>query len=319
MIVVAGEALIDLVVSAEGQRAVPGGSPANVAVTLARLDEPVRLLARIGTDEYGRQLTEYLSANRVDLAWAVRADEPTSVAVATLNAAGQASYEFRLAGTADWQWTPQELPELAGSPATALHTGSLALALAPGAQVLEGLLAREHRRDGLTVSIDLNLRPSIVTDRAAEQARVRRQVGLAHLVKASDEDLAWLYPDRTVSDVLAGWREAGVSCAVVTRGGEGAWLLAPDGALLEQPVVRTTVVDTVGAGDSFTGGLLAALAALDALGDRPADRLAAVTAQQWAEVLRQAATVAALTCGRRGADPPRRAEVEALLHPTTTS
>ncbi|MGI5523620.1 carbohydrate kinase family protein [Micromonospora sp. CA-259024] len=317
MIVVAGEALIDLVVTPEGQRAVPGGSPANVAVTLARLDEPVRLLARLGTDEYGRQVAEHLSANRVDLGWAVRAEEPTSVAVATLNAAGQASYEFRLAGAADWQWTPQELPELVGSPATALHTGSLALALAPGAQVLEDLLARERDRDGLTISIDLNLRPSIVTDRAAEQERVRRQVRLAHLVKASDEDLAWLYPDRSVGDVMAEWREAGVSCAVVTRGGDGAWLLAPNGSLHEEPAVRTVVVDTVGAGDSFTGGLLAALADLDALGDRPADRLAAVTEPQWGAVLRQAATVAALTCGRRGADPPRRAEVEALLTTAT--
>ncbi|WP_410811705.1 carbohydrate kinase family protein [Micromonospora sp. 067-2] len=313
MIVVAGEALIDLVVSAEGQRAVPGGSPANVAVTLARLDQPVRLLARLGTDEYGRQVAEHLSANGVDLGWAVRAEQPTSVAVATLDATGQASYEFRLAGTADWQWTPQELPELAGSSATALHTGSLALALQPGARVLEDLLARERRRDGLTVSIDLNLRPGIVADRAAEQARVERQIGLAHLVKASDEDLAWLYPDRSVADVMASWRAAGVSCAVVTRGGDGAWLVAPDGSMLQQPGLPTTVVDTVGAGDAFTGGLLAALADLDALGDGPAARLAAVSAQQWATVLRQAATVAALTCGRRGADPPRRAEVEALL------
>ncbi|WCN80591.1 carbohydrate kinase family protein [Micromonospora sp. LH3U1] len=317
MIVVAGEALIDLVVTAEGQRAVPGGSPANVAVTLARLDQPVRLLVRLGTDEYGRQLAEHLRVNRVDLGWSVRAEEPTSVAVATLNATGQASYEFRLAGAADWQWTPQELPELAGSPATALHTGSLALALAPGAQVLEDLLARECRRNGLTVSIDLNLRPSIVTDRAAEQERVRRQVPLANLVKASDEDLDWLYPDRSAADVMAEWHASGVSCAVVTRGGEGAWLLAPDGSLHEEPAVRTTVVDTVGAGDSFTGGLLAALAHLDALGDRPADRLAAVTAPQWGAVLRQAATVAALTCGRRGADPPTQAEVDALLAPTS--
>ncbi|MBQ0901748.1 carbohydrate kinase [Micromonospora sp. U21] len=313
MIVVAGEALIDLVVSAEGQRAVPGGSPANVAVTLARLDQPVRLLARLSTDEYGRQLAEHLTANQVDLGWAVRTGQPTSVAVATLDATGQASYEFRLDGTADWQWTPQELPELAGSPATALHTGSLALALAPGAQVLEDLLARERRRDGLTVSIDLNLRPSIITDRAGEQARVRRQVSLAHLVKASDEDLAWLYPDRAVPDVVAEWREAGVCCAVVTRGADGALLLAPDGSMHEEPAVRTTVVDTVGAGDAFTGGLLAALADLDALGDRPADRLAALTAAQWATVLRQAALVAALTCARRGADPPRRVEVAALL------
>ncbi|MEH1170033.1 carbohydrate kinase [Micromonospora sp. CPCC 205539] len=315
MIVVAGEALIDLVVSAEGQRAVPGGSPANVAVTLARLDQPVRLLARLGNDEYGRQVAEHLTTNQVNLDWAVRAEQPTSVAVATLDATGQASYEFRLAGTADWQWTPQELPELAGSPANALHTGSLALALAPGAGVLEDLLASERRRDGLTVSIDLNLRPSIVTDRTAEQARVRRQVPLAHLVKASDEDLAWLYPDRTVSEVMAEWRALGVSCAVVTLGSEGALLLAPDGSVHRQPAVPTTVVDTVGAGDSFTGGLLAALADLDALGDRPVDRLAAVTEQQWGAVLRQAALVAALTCGRRGADPPRRAEVEALLDP----
>ncbi|MGQ5261895.1 carbohydrate kinase family protein [Micromonospora sp. ZYX-F-536] len=313
MIVVAGEALIDLVVTAEGQRAVPGGSPANVAVTLARLDQPVRLLARLGADAYGGQLADHLTANRVDLGWAVRAEQPTSVAVATLNASGQASYEFRLVGTADWQWTPQELPDLAGSPATALHTGSLALALAPGAQVLEDLLGRERRRDGLTVSIDLNLRPGIVSDRAAEQARVERQISLAHLVKASDEDLAWLYPERTVADVMAAWRASGVCCAVVTCGGDGAWLLAPDGSTHQQPAVPTTVVDTVGAGDAFTGGLLAALADLDALGDRPADRLAAVSAGQWDVVLRQAATVAALTCGRRGADPPRRAEVEALL------
>ena len=317
MIVVAGEALIDLVVTAEGERAVPGGSPANVAVTLARLDQPVRLLARLGTDAYGRQVAEHLRANRVDLTWAVRAEQPTSVAVATLDATGQASYEFRLDGAADWQWTPQELPDLAGSSATALHTGSLALALAPGAQVLEDLLARERSRDGLTISIDLNLRPSIVTDRAAEQERVRRQVRLAHLVKASDEDLAWLYPDRSVGEVMAEWREAGVSCAVVTRGGDGAWLLAPDGSLHDEPAVRTTVVDTVGAGDSFTGGLLAALADLDALGDRPADRLAAVSEAQWGTVLRQAATVAALTCANQGADPPRKAEVETLLKTTT--
>ncbi|MEU7928719.1 carbohydrate kinase [Micromonospora sp. NPDC049801] len=317
MIVVAGEALIDLVVTADGQRAVPGGSPANVAVTLARLDQPVRLLARLGPDEYGRQIADYLAANQVDLRWAVHASEPTSVAVATLDATGQASYEFRLDGAADWQWTPEELPDLAGSSATALHTGSLALALAPGAQALEGLLARERDRGGLTLSIDLNLRPSIVTDRTAEQERVRRQVPLAHLVKASDEDLAWLYPDRSIADVMAEWREAGVSCAVVTRGGEGVWLLAPNGVLHEQPAVRTTVVDTVGAGDSFTGGLLAALADIDALGDRPTERLAAVTEQQWTTVLRQAATVAALTCARRGANPPTQAELKARLTTTT--
>jgi sugar/nucleoside kinase (ribokinase family) len=305
MIVVAGEALIDLV----NESAVPGGSPANVAVTLARLGQPVRLLARLSEDPYGRQIRAHLRTNGVDLTAAVDAPEPTSLAIASPDANGQASYEFHMDGTADWQWTPAELPPLP-QPAMALHSGSLALAMAPGASALEGLLSREHQRGAVTVSIDLNLRPSIAGDVVRERARIARQISLAHIVKASDEDLAWLYPGVPAASILTSWQRAGVACAVVTHGGEGAYLLAPNGVAYRRLARPVDVVDTVGAGDAFTGGMLTALAALDALGDRPADRLAAVGPQEWLSVLDFAGEVASFTCTRQGANPPTHADLE---------
>ncbi|WP_018907617.1 carbohydrate kinase family protein [Salinispora arenicola] len=315
MIAVIGESLVDLVAedTSGGYRAVPGGSPANVALTLARLEQPVRLLARLGSDGFGQRIRGHLHQNGVDLSWAVPAAEPTSLVVATLDDSGQATYQCYLGGTADWQWTADELPDLTGTGLTALHTGSLALALPPGAAILEDLFDREKRRDARTLSIDLNLRPTIVQDRDGEQRRVERQVHTAHIVKASEEDLDWLYPDRTIDQVMAEWRAAGVACAVVTRGAAGSCLLAPDGRLYQQSARQGDVVDTVGAGDAFTGGLLAALADFGALGDQPDARLAAVTPSQWRQGLDQASTVAALTCARRGADPPTLADAVAVL------
>jgi len=122
------------------------------------------------------------------------------------------------------------------------------------------------------VSIDLNLRPSIIDDVAAERARVARQIRLAHIVKASDEDLGWLYPGVPVEEILMGWQAGGVTCGVVTQGGDGVLFLAPDGSLHHRPAVPIQVRDTVGAGDAFTGGMLATLAEIDALGDQPASR-----------------------------------------------
>lgn len=306
MIVVAGEVLIDLVAvdGDGGYRAVVGGSPGNVAVGLARLGRPTRMLARLSADPFGQRIRAHLQANQVGLDWAVATTEPTSLAIASLDPAGRAEYSFYLVGTADWQWTPAELPtSLAG--VSALHTGSLALAMAPGAAALEDLAARCP----VTVSIDLNLRPTIQANRVAERDRVERQIRHAQLLKASEEDLAWLYPGRPVAEVAAAWRAAGVACAVVTLGGDGAYLLAPDGVAYRGTARPVAVVDTVGAGDAFTAGLLAGLGHLDALGSTPAARLGAVTMQQWHRVLDYANTVAAVTCTRRGADPPTADEV----------
>jgi fructokinase len=312
MIVVAGEALIDLV--AEGHeglyRAVVGGSPANVAVSLARLRQPVRFLGRLGEDAFGRQIQDHLRSNGVGLDWAVDATEPTPLAVAALDLAGRAAYDFYLEGTAAFRWTSAELPLLLAPPAVALHTGSLALALPPGADVLEGLLARERTRGKVTLSIDLNLRPSICGDRQAERSRVERQLRFAHIVKASEEDLDWLYPDVPVEEVAASWRAAGVACCLVTLGADGAFLRVPDGSVYRQTGRRVPVVDTVGAGDAFTGALLAGLSTIGALGEDPVVRLAGVSPDQWRAVLDLSDTVAAITCTRRGANPPTFEEIE---------
>jgi fructokinase len=308
MILVAGEALIDLVGDDPdgGYRAVVGGSPANVAVGTARLGVPTRMLARIGSDRFGRRIRDHLSNNGVDLTWAVTASEPTSLAVATLDAAGRADYAFYLTGTADWQWTAAEIPAI--EPAVvAVHAGSLALGMLPGSDVLEALL----RDTTVTTSIDLNLRPSILRERESERVRVERQIRLADIVKASDEDLAWLYPGRPIDDVLGSWLTAGIGCAVVTLGGSGSVVSTPLG-IIRYPAEAVTVVDTVGAGDAYTAGLLGALHMRGALGDRPAQRLAALDLDAWRDIVAYATRVASITCGRRGADPPTAAELAAL-------
>ena len=307
MILVVGEALVDLVAQEafETYRAFVGGSPANVAVGLCRLDVPVRFLGRLSKDPFGQRIRTHLAANGVNLDRAVVADEPTSLAIATVDAQGHASYAFYLNGTADWQWRTDEFPLALDETVRAVHTGSLALALAPGAAVLEDFLGRV----AVTVSLDLNLRPSIRGDRDEERRRVERQVRWAHIVKASEEDLAWLYPGRPISEIVMGWRFAGVACGVVTLGADGTYLLAPDGVAYRQTARPVAVVDTVGAGDAYTAGFLAGLDEVGALGSNPADRLAAVTPQQWLKVLDQASTVAAITCTRPGADPPTRSEL----------
>jgi fructokinase len=301
MIVVAGEALIDVM----DHGPAPGGSSANVAVTLARLGHPVRLLARLSQDAYGQQIRAHLAANGVDLSCVVNAEQPTALAVAPIGAGG---YEFHLDGAADWQWRQAEVPSLPPT-ATALHSGSLALAMPPGAQILEGLLARERSGGAVTVSIDLNLRPSALGDVTRERARVARQIAYAHIVKASEADLGWLYPGVPAPAILASWRDAGVACGVVTHGGAGAYLLAPNGVAYRRTARPVEVIDAIGAGDAFTGGMLTALADLGALGDRPRERLAGIGAQEWLSVLDQAGQIAAITCTRPGADPPTRAEL----------
>jgi fructokinase len=298
--VVAGEALIDMV----ADEPIVGGSPANVAVTLARQRQPVRLLARHGNDAFGQQIREHLGRNGVDLSWTIAADEPTSLAIATTDETGSATYEFHLDGMADWQWRPDELPARLDPPVTTLHTGSLALAMPPGATTLETFMTAVHATGTVTVSVDLNLRPSIRPDRDLERVRIERQIRSAHIVKASEEDLGWLYPDVSIEQIVARWYASGVPCCVVTCGAEGAYLVAPDGVAYRRPGRRVDVVDTVGAGDAFTGAMLAALVLIDALGTDPLARLKAVTPDQWRAVLDHAGMVAAITCTRRGANPP---------------
>lgn len=306
MFVVVGEALVDLVGERGGRTlaAHPGGSPANVALGLARLGVPVMLKTRLGRDAFGEVIVAHLEASGVRVDGGPDGGTSTSLAIATL-AAGIASYDFRI----DW-----DVGELEPLPieTRCLHTGSLATALAPGNASVINLLEREHQRSRVTVSYDPNVRPALLHDAAQARPDIERLVALSDVVKVSDEDLRWLYPDQRDEDVAQRWLGMGPALVVVTRGGAGTYAVS---ARLElyRPAVPIDLVDTVGAGDSFTSGLLDALIRADLIGATRREELAAIDESTLESVVDVAAAVAAITCSRPGADPPTRAEVDAAL------
>ncbi|SCL33414.1 fructokinase [Micromonospora rhizosphaerae] len=306
MISVVGESLVDLIEDPSGEViAHPGGSPANVAVALARLGQPTTLLTQHGDDAHGRLLRDHLAGSGVRLDPASVPDLPsTSVARSRVGADGQARYDFSIA----WRSFPDRTGVGTGS--RCLHTGSLATVLQPGADDVLALV--RERRATTMISYDPNCRPSLMGDRSTARHRVEELVAASDLVKVSLEDLAWLHPERGHQRVAREWLERGPVLVVVTRGDGGAWAVSRGGEVqVDARPVR--VVDTVGAGDAFTAGLLAALSERDLLGAARRTALGAVGRDTVAAVLAEAAHVAALTCARRGADPPTRAELAADL------
>ncbi|OLL82328.1 Fructokinase [Pseudonocardia sp. Ae168_Ps1] len=315
MIAVAGEALVDIVPApAEGYwEFAPGGSPANVAVGLSRLDVPARMLARLADDLLGRKLRDHLAGNGVDLSHAVEAGEPSSLAIVELADDGQASYDFRISGTADWQWTTDELEgaldEGPGGPVLAVHSGSLALTTAPGHEALRELLASAV--DTATVSYDPNFRPLLMGTPEEVLPGVHELLGLADVVKVSEEDLAWLHPGREPGDIVGEWLDLGPAVVVVTLGAEGVLAGTASGLHSVLPGRRIDVVDTVGAGDSFSAALLAGLHRRGLLGAIARDDLHRIGREALDGVLAEAVAAAAITCSRHGANPPTRAELDA--------
>lgn len=313
-VAVCGEALVDLV-STDGVHftARPGGSPANVAVGLARLGVQACLLARISQDSFGRTLRAYLGANGVRLDQVVTATEPTTLAVASVGEDGSVQYEFRLTGSADWQWSYAELPSAFPPAVRVLHTGSMVLEMPPGDAVVERLLAREHARGQVALSYDPNVRLLRQLPAAQALARVERVVGLADVVKVSTEDLAWLLPGESPESVIRRWLALGTELVVVTCGAHGVVAGSAGAQVVRRPALPVVVQDTVGAGDAFTAGLLAALVHRDLLGGRRSGHLGQMHAQALGEVLDFAQAGAALTCTRVGADPPTAAEIDAMV------
>lgn len=305
VVAVAGEALVDLVPAPVGGylEIAPGGSPANVAVGLARLDVPVRLLARIADDALGRRVRAHLAANGVGLDHTVTAAEPTSLAVVTVGPDGTPGYDFRVAGTADWQWTAAELAGALGpGPVVALHTGSLALTMPPGADVLRDLVRRSAATS--TISYDPNCRPLLMGDPADVLVGVYDLLEVADLVKVSAEDLSWLLPGRSPAEVLEDWLGRGPTLVAVTLGDDGVLAGTRSGLRARRPAVPVAVVDTVGAGDAFSAALLHGLHRRGLLGADARAALRALDRSSLHELLDQASLAAALTCSRRGADPP---------------
>jgi fructokinase len=280
-------------------RVLPGGGPANTAVALSRLGTPARFLGRISRDVFGRLFRDRLTSSGVDLSACVEAGEPSTLAVAALDAGGHAAYTFYAEGTADWQWTAGELAPSRLGGASCLHTGSLALVREPGRAAVEEFAraAAAH----VTVSVDPNVRPSLA---AEDDYQVARWCQWADILKLSEDDLRFLQPGVPMERACDTWHAAGARLVVVTRGAAGA-LVSLDGERASVPAPEVEVVDTVGAGDSFTAGLLHHLGAKGHLGGR-LDRLNLETATEAAEF---ACRVSALTCSVAGANPPWAAQL----------
>ena len=293
-ILIAGEALTDIVVDADGgRREYPGGSPMNVAVALARLGHDAHLLTAIGEDPRGEAIRAHLDDSGVHLTPSSVGPGRTSTAEAVLDASGAATYTFDLA----WDPDPAGLP----SDLDAVHTSSIAAVMEPGASTLAELL--RTARTAATISYDPNARPTLMGEPADVRARIEENIALSDVVKASDEDVTWLYGTDDVEDVVSSWRELGPSLTVLTRGGEGSVAFAGSGRVQVAPV-PVEVVDTVGAGDTFSAGILDALADKGLLGADRREMLGAIPSDELAAVLRRAARLAAITVSRAGANPP---------------
>jgi fructokinase len=227
--------------------------------------------------------------------------------VVLLDAAARASYDFYLDGTADWQWTDGETGQAPDGTAV-LHFGSIASWTPPGdARILE-LAGRLHGGGDVLISYDPNVRPGLLMDHRHGQTVVERAIRLAHLAKASTDDVAWLYPDRKPEEVARHWLELGAEVVVITGGSDGACAYTADGRAVRRPALDVAVVDTVGAGDSFTAGLIGSLIGRGQ--QAPAD-LARCPADQLSGALDDAILVASVNCERRGNDPPTAADVAA--------
>jgi len=304
--VVIGEAVIDLAAPAGDGSAVarPGGSPMNVAVGLARLGEPTAFAGRLSADPFGTILRRYLERSAVDMRYVVKATEPSTIALVVL-ADGHATYQF--APGADFLWSAGELAFLPGG-ARAVHFGSLASWLPPGDGVIAAAVSGLRRSGSVLISYDPNVRPSLQPDHVIARGQVEQCVSLAHVVRASLDDVRWLYGQDADADAAAlKWLALGASLVVITMGADGATAWAPGQPPVSRPAFPAAVIDTVGAGDAFTSGLLDALARRDLLAP---GRLGALGAVELASIIDDAGHVAGITCSRPGANPPSRSEAD---------
>jgi fructokinase len=303
MIVVAGEALIDLIAAPDGTlAAVPGGGPYNCARTVARLGEDVTFLGRISTDRFGRRLHANLVADGVNVDRVVTTDDPTTLAVAELDPFGSATYHFYLDGTSAAGLTDAEASGVLTAEVAALHVGTLGLVLEPAGTTIERLV--DSASAEVLVMLDPNCRPSATRDPAAFRRRVDWIVRRADVVKVSEDDLRFLDPTPTPDAVIERLLELGVRVVLRTDGGRAVEVRTPTD-LVSVPVPPVELVDTVGAGDAFGGGFLAAWAAA---GHARAE-LASI--DRVIEAVTFAIRVAGLTCARAGADPPTLVELQA--------
>ena len=296
---VCGEVLIDLIPGADGVRvAHVGGGPANTAKALARLGHDVQFIDGISTDQYGVAARKELLDDEVKLDLALTSDKPTCLAIISLDANGGASYEFKIDGTATFDFNLNWLPDPSRYKPQVLHIGTLVTVIQPSADVLYDWAMQVA--EFAPIVFDPNIRPSVMGDHDLYEAAVEKWAALSSVIKVSDDDMAWLYPGQKYEDVAMRWINDGAALVVVTRGSQGIIGFTTDGAV-EVDGAKITVADTVGAGDTVGAIIVEAMIEKGIL---------ALTGDVLKAVLHRAAVAAGITCSRKGAQPPYRHELK---------
>jgi fructokinase len=294
---VCGEVLIDVLPTGP----VVGGGPANTAKALARLGHDVQFVGGISADAYGKMARKELERDGVDLSLANESSKPTSTATVKLDSSGSATYTFLIDGSATFDFSPLWLPDPERLKPSVLHIGTLATVVEPGASVLFDWAIK--CAEFAPIVFDPNVRPSFLGDREKYCQAVEKWAAISSVVKLSDEDIAWLYPNETMDEVAHRWLAGETSLVVITRGAKGI-IGYTHGAQEEVDGAKAVVVDTVGAGDTVGAIIVEAVVQ---------HSVAGVVGEVLVDVLHKAAVAAGITVSRAGAQPPRLHElVEAL-------
>jgi len=307
-VLVIGEALVDVVHGINGEiKNIPGGSPANTAVALARLGTKTYMKARTSTDQFGTEIRNYLTSQNINLDYSLIVKNPSSVVNALIQKDGSAKYEANLRGAADYGWTFEELNQVIDPDIQIVQLGSLTSYIEPGATNIEKWFSQLRQSNKYLLTFDPNIRHPLDGENEVDvRSRAKKLASLSHVVKASDEDLNWIFSNNNPQDSAINIIESGASLVVVTLGKKGAFAVNKKLEIVEVKANEIAVIDTIGAGDTFAAALITQLLENSLINKNALDNL---SSDDLTEILTNCSAVSAITCSRQGANPPHRHEV----------
>jgi fructokinase len=307
-VLVIGEALVDVVHGTNGEiKNIPGGSPANTAVALARLGTKTYMKARTSHDQFGEEIRSYLTSQNVNLDYSLVVDNPSSVINAVIQKDGSAKYEANLKGAADYGWTFEELNQVIDPDIQIVQLGSLTSYVEPGATNVEKWFSQLRQSNNYLLTFDPNVRHPLDGENEVDvRKRAKKLASLSHVVKASDEDLNWIFSNNNPQDSAIKIIESGASLVIVTLGKKGAFAVNKKHEIVEVTANEIEVIDTIGAGDTFAAALITQLLENSWINKNALENLGS---DDLTEILTHCSAASAITCSRQGANPPLRHEV----------
>ena len=307
-VLVTGEALVDVVHGINGEiKNIPGGSPANTAVALARLGTKTYMKARTSHDQFGEEIRNYLTNQDVNLEYSLVVDSPSSVINAVIQKDGSAKYEANLKGAADYGWTFEELNQVIDPDIQIVQLGSLTSYVEPGATNVEKWFSQLRQSNNYLLTFDPNVRHPLDGENEVDvRKKAKKLASLSHVVKASDEDLNWIFSNNNPQDSAIKIIESGASLVIVTLGKKGAFAVNKKHEIVEVTANEIEVIDTIGAGDTFAAALITQLLENSWINKNALENLGS---DDLTEILTHCSAASAITCSRQGANPPLRHEV----------